>query len=135
MSGAGLYSIAGLHMRNESLAFEGHSIDAHVYQEFDPLLRSQGHRMTGCMERNDFPMARGDKQRIGGIDRKAISDHLLREHRIRNSFQRPNLAGQGRDDSDLCHTVPLSSKVKCPHAALFMMRIRHAHAFVCNTHG
>jgi hypothetical protein len=53
-----LHFVAWLHTRDESLASEHHSIDTYVHQEFDALLRSQGHRVPCRMERDNFALAR-----------------------------------------------------------------------------
>jgi hypothetical protein len=49
--------------------------------------------MTCGGQRNDFAVTAGHEQRVSGIDRKAVSDQLLRADRIGDALQRPDLSG------------------------------------------
>jgi hypothetical protein len=44
------------------------------------------------VQRDDLGIARRAQDRIRRVNRKSVADHLLREDRIGDAFQRPSLA-------------------------------------------
>ena len=85
-----------LHPRSKARAFQRHGIDADVHQHFHATGRAQRDRMAGAMQMRHLARAGRAQDRIGGINRNAVADQLLRKDRIGNAFQRIDYAGKWR---------------------------------------
>ena len=98
---AGPHLVAEFHARVESFALQRHRVDADVHQHLEPSGVRSGHRMAGGGKRHDLAVTAATSTRVGGIDRQAVADHLLREDRIGDALQRPDLSGQRRQNLEL----------------------------------
>ena len=90
---AGPHFVAESYARVESFTLQHHRVDADVHQHVHALRRAHGYRMAGGGKRHDFAVTAGHEQRVSGIDRKAVPNHLLCEDRIGDALQRPDLSG------------------------------------------
>ena len=90
ISGAPARTLSPLHARVKAFALQRHGVDADVHQHLHAFRRAQCDRVAGGVQRHHFAIARRDEQSVGRIDRKPVADHLLREDRIGNAFQRPD---------------------------------------------
>ena len=107
--------VADLDARVKSFALQRHGVDADVHQHLDAFRRAQRHRVPGRVQRDDFAVARRDEHGVGGIDRQAVADHLLREDRIGHAFERPDYTGERRPQRDHT-TLQFNGRNKSPQS-------------------